>query len=100
MEFNFQAPDGAVFLKYSHLAKVTKDDGTGLYKINERKNKAVKAEVHSVGLNVEGVQPGDTIVCELASIWEVSDGIFCIKEEDILAKQDLLDQLRQTISQQ
>ncbi len=84
MEFNFQAPDGAVFLKYRHAAKVTKDDGTGLYRINERKNKSFTAEAHSVGLNVESVAAGDIIVCEIASTWEVSDGIFCIKEEDIL----------------
>ncbi len=83
MEFKFEAPDGMVFLKYRQPPKVEKAE-TGLYKINERKNQAVTAEVHSVGMNVEGIWRGDTITAELATIWEVSDGIFCVKEEDIL----------------
>jgi len=33
---------------------------------------------------IDAFKIGDSIVGEIASIWEVSDGVFCIKEEDIL----------------
>ena len=72
-----------VFLKYSPPPKVEKAD-TGIFKINERKNQPVTAEVHSVGLDVGSVGRGDTITTHLANIWEVSPGIYCAREDDIL----------------
>jgi co-chaperonin GroES (HSP10) len=83
MEFNFEAPDGFVFINYRHPEKVEKD-GSGLYKINERKNKSEEAVVHSVGRDVSSIDTGDTILFETAMASPVSDGIFSIREEDVL----------------